>query len=141
MGLEAVAAAAVAPAAPPATLAGYGANLGDMTAAGARFDAALARAGGPATAAPVTPPRAPDSADAVSPALKGMFSALEKVNGQAREVGKFAQDAMAQGRDLTPGEIVQLTMRCHEFMFHCQLSSSIANRTSDGVQQLFKQQA
>ena len=41
---------------------------------------------------------------------------------------------------LTPGEIIELTMRCQEFMFHCQLTSNIANRSSDGVQQLFRQQ-
>jgi len=26
-------------------------------------------------------------------------------------------------------------------MFHCQLTSNIANRTADGLQQLFRQQA
>jgi hypothetical protein len=138
MSIEAIAAAAVTPVTAPSTIqAGYGAGLGDI----GNFEAALARAGSPGVAAPVAPPRAPDSADAISPALKGMFSALEKVNGQAKAVGDFAQGAMDQGRDLSPGEIVQLTMRCHEFMFHCQLSSSIANRTSDGIQQLFKQQS
>ena len=40
-----------------------------------------------------------------------------------------------------PGEIMKLTVRCQEFMFHCQLTSNIANRTSDGLQQLFRQQA
>ena len=42
---------------------------------------------------------------------------------------------------MTPGEVVMLTVRCQEFMFHCQLTSNIANRTSDGLQQLFRQQA
>ena len=42
---------------------------------------------------------------------------------------------------MTPGDMVSLTMRCQEFMFHCQLMSNIANRTSDGLQQLFRQQA
>jgi hypothetical protein len=36
--------------------------------------------------------------------------------------------------------MVMLSMRCQEFMFHCQLTSNIANRTSDGLQQLFRQQ-
>jgi hypothetical protein len=42
---------------------------------------------------------------------------------------------------MTPGDMMMLTVRCQEFMFHCQLTSNIANRTSDGLQQLFRQQA
>ena len=49
--------------------------------------------------------------------------------------------AQASGSEMTPGEVVDLTMKCHEFMFHCQLTSNIANRTSDGIQQLFRQQS
>jgi hypothetical protein len=28
-----------------------------------------------------------------------------------------------------------------KFMFECQLTSSVANRTSDGIQELFRQQS
>jgi hypothetical protein len=69
-----------------------------------------------------------------------MFSALDQVNVQARSVSRYAETAEASGGQLTPGEIVQLTMKCSEFMFQAQLTSNIANRSSDGVQQLFKQQ-
>jgi hypothetical protein len=31
-------------------------------------------------------------------------------------------------------------MQCQEFMFQAQLTSNIANRSADGVQQLFRQQ-
>ena len=79
--------------------------------------------------------------DQLSPAIKAMFNQLEKVNGEARNVADYAQAASAKGADMTPGEVVNLTMKCHEFMFHCQLTSNIANRTSDGVQQLFRQQS
>jgi hypothetical protein len=79
--------------------------------------------------------------DALGPAMKSMFTQLEKVNGEAKSVSEFASAASASGNNMTPGEVVQLTMKCHEFMFHCQLSSSIANRTSDGIQQLFRQQS
>lgn len=74
------------------------------------------------------------------PAVKGLFSALDGINGQARSVSEYASAAEASGGQLTPGEIVQLTMKCQEFMFQCQLTSNIANRSSDGIQQLFKQQ-
>jgi hypothetical protein len=72
--------------------------------------------------------------------VKGMFDALDQVNVQARSVSEYAATAEASGGQLTPGEIVQLTMKCQEFMFQCQLTSNIANRSSDGVQQLFRQQ-
>lgn len=96
-----------------------------------RFEAALERAGGIEATVPAGP---------ISPALKGMFNALDQVNVQARSVSRYAQAAEASGGQLTPGEIVQLTMKCSEFMFQAQLTSNIANRSSDGVQQLFKQQ-
>lgn len=69
-----------------------------------------------------------------------LFRALDGINVQARSVSDYARTAEASGGQLTPGEIVQLTMKCQEFMFQCQLTSNIANRSSDGVQQLFKQQ-
>jgi hypothetical protein len=72
--------------------------------------------------------------------VKGLFDALDQVNVQARSVSDYASTAEASGGQLTPGEIVQLTMKCQEFMFQCQLTSHIANRSSDGVQQLFRQQ-
>ncbi len=97
----------------------------------ARFQASLARAGGSGTAVP---------AGNVPPVVRGLFDALDQVNVQARTVSDYAQKAEASGGKLTPGEMIHLTMKCQEFMFQAQLSSNIANRSSDGIQQLFKQQ-
>lgn len=72
--------------------------------------------------------------------LGNMLRALDGIDVQARGVTDFAQSSLASGGELTPGEIVQLTMKCQEFMFQCQLTSNIANRSADGVQQLFRQQ-
>lgn len=72
--------------------------------------------------------------------LGNMLRALDGIDVQARSVTDFAQAAEASGGELTPGEVVQLTMQCQEFMFQCQLTSNIANRSADGVQQLFRQQ-
>jgi hypothetical protein len=80
-------------------------------------------------------------ADALGPAMQAMFSQIERVNGEAKSVSEYAKAAQASGSEMTPGEVVDLTMKCHEFMFHCQLTSNIANRTSDGIQQLFRQQS
>lgn len=96
-----------------------------------RFHAALDKLGGVGSTVPAGP---------IPPALKGMFNALDQVNVQARSVSRYAEAAEASGGQLTPGEMVQLTMKCSEFMFQAQLTSNIANRSSDGVQQLFKQQ-
>lgn len=76
----------------------------------------------------------------MAPAMREMLGALDKVNGEAKSVADYARTAQSNGGEMTPGEIVQLTMRCQEFMFHCQLTSNIANRSADGVQQLFRQQ-
>ena len=86
-------------------------------------------------------PGAAGGPDSLGPAVKAMFTQLEKVNGEARGVSEYAKSAELSGNQMTPGEVVNLTMKCHEFMFHCQLTSNIANRTSDGIQQLFKQQS
>lgn len=93
----------------------------------AKFSAALDRAGGVGSAALPKP-------------VGELLKALDGINVQARSVADYARTAEASGGQLTPGEIVQLTMRCQEFAFQCQLTSNIANRSSDGVQQLFKQQ-
>lgn len=52
-----------------------------------------------------------------------------------------AQVERLQGPEMKPSELMMLTMRSHEFLFHCELVSNVANRSSDGVQQLFRQQS
>lgn len=134
MSIEAIAAAAAgtsgAGLAPP-PMEGPGGvptfNVADVTS----FQGSLTAAG----------PGAAGGPDALGPAVKAMFTQLEKVNGEARGVSEYAKAAELSGNQMTPGEVVNLTMKCHEFMFHCQLTSNIANRTSDGIQQLFKQQS
>ena len=43
--------------------------------------------------------------------------------------------------EMTPSQMLEVTMQCHQFLFQSQLTSNVANRTSDGVQQLFRQQS
>jgi hypothetical protein len=131
MSVEAIAAASAGAVPPPPVdtiQAGPAASIADQ----ASFQGSLTAAQGII---------GPAGADALAPAMKAVFSQLEQVNGEARSVAETAKTASLKGKDMTPGEVVQLTMRCHEFMFHCQLTSSIANRTSDGIQQLFRQQS
>jgi hypothetical protein len=82
---------------------------------------------------------APARADLPAP-IGNMLRALDGIDVQARAITDFARTAEASGGNLTPSEMIQLTMRAQEFMFQAQLTSNIANRSAEGVQQLFRQQ-
>jgi hypothetical protein len=107
---------------------GYGVSLTDLGG----FQDALARAGMRLEARPINPP---------SEAAKQLMKPFDHINGEAARLASDAQASKAAGADMSPGEVVALTVRCQEFMFHCQLTSNIANRTSEGLQTLFRQQA
>ena len=137
MSFEIAAAAALGPSSAAASVGGagaapvqvgYGVSLTDIGG----FQRALDSAGARLEARPVAAP---------SEAAKQLFKPFEHINGEALRLSGDAKVAEAAGRDMSPGEMVMLTVRCQEFMFHCQLTSNIANRTSDGLQQLFRQQA
>ena len=126
--------AAVTPggaAAPAQAQLGWGASLTDVAQLG-RFEQAL---GAAAQRLQATQPAQP------SEAARALFQPFEHINGEAVSLSSDARAASEAGRELTPGELVSLTVRCQEFMFHCQLTSNIANCTSDGLQQLFRQQS
>lgn len=120
--------AAAAPSAIPSVALGHGASLTDLGA----FERAVAGAQLRIEARRAEPPSA---------AAQALLRPLEHINAEATRLSQDAREAAASGRELSPGELVNLTVRCQEFMFHCQLTSNIANRTSDGLQQLFRQQA
>jgi hypothetical protein len=136
---EAIATAVVNDASPIARL-GYGASLTDVAA----FEGALTRARDAQAhgfkAAPVNID-ATDPARAPGQAMEVLFQPLTHIDGAAHSLATQAQSAMTTGASLTPGEMIGLTVKCHEFMFQCQLTANAANRTSDGLQQLFKQQS
>ncbi len=136
MSIEAIASMAASSAGamplPPETLqAGPNISMSDVTS----FQGSMSAAAGAGGVSGV------GGTETLAPAMKAMFTQLEKVNGEAKSVSEYAKAAEASGMEMTPGEVVNLTMKCHEFMFHCQLTSNIANRTSDGIQQLFRQQS
>jgi hypothetical protein len=131
--------AALAPP-PGAASAGYGVSLTDVAA----FEQAIERARGAAAQGLPTAPVTVTAGAHVGKTAAGMeaiFRPLDQINGEAARLSQLAQAAYDEGRALTPSEMVLLTVKCHEFMFHCQLTSNVANRTSDGLQQLFRQQA
>lgn len=134
MTMEIAAAAATGPASAATGAAGapvqvgYGVSLSDIGG----FQQAMAGAQARLEARPVSGP---------SETAKQLMQPFEHINAEATRLSLDANAAQTAGRDMSPSEMVQLTVRCQEFMFHCQLTSNIANRTSDGLQQLFRQQA
>ncbi|HSW05254.1 hypothetical protein [Aquabacterium sp.] len=133
MTFEIAAAAALGPASSASAGAapvqvGYGVSLSDIGG----FQQALSGAQARLEARPVGAP---------SEAVKQLMTPFEHINNEASRLSLDANAAQRAGRDMSPSEVVMLTVRCQEFMFHCQLTSNIANRTSDGLQQLFRQQA
>lgn len=102
----------------------------------AEFRAAWDKAGTINTAAPEQAPQAP----AESEGMRAVFSVLESLNGRAETLETKTAMIAGEDRDMTPGEMLMLTVQSHELLFHCELTANVANRTSDGIQQLFRQQ-
>jgi len=73
--------------------------------------------------------------------IRAVVEPLDYINKEASALIEYAENAVASGDELSPSEIVMLTAKSQEFMFHSQLTSNVANRTADGLQQLFRQQS
>lgn len=111
--------------------AGYGVSLSDSAA----FEHALAHSqGGVVTVQGQLTP-------GPGQAMQALFKPLDHISTEAGELSSMAKAATDGTRPMSPGEMVSLTVKCHELMFHCQLTANVANRTSDGLQQLFRQQS
>jgi hypothetical protein len=72
--------------------------------------------------------------------IDGMLRMFDNLNVEASGLQDAAVRTQDAGDSLTPGEMIMLTMRCDEFMFHCELTSNVASRSSDSLQQLFREQ-
>jgi hypothetical protein len=71
--------------------------------------------------------------------ISSFLDPLLKLNTDSTALAARANPAA--GAEMRPSELMMLTMRSHEFLFHCELVANVANRSSDGVQQLFRQQS
>lgn len=76
-----------------------------------------------------------------SQATRMMISAFDNLNSNAQNIQDLASSMSGTTGDLTPSQMIEMTMLSHKFLFQSQLTSNVANRTSDGVQQLFRQQS
>ncbi len=105
------------------------------------FAAALERSGGAqatqaAEAAGVQATQKPSS-----DGMRAVLAAFDHLNSGAESVRELANKLASGPADASPSQIIQLTMASHQFLFQCELTSNVANRTSDGIQQLFRQQS
>ena len=107
------------------------------------FAQALERTGGTQKAQPDAAPNAVASASEAEPSASArmMVDAFDNLNGAAKNIESLSQQLAGSATEMTPSQMLEVTMQCHQFMFQSQLTSNVANRTSDGVQQLFRQQS
>jgi hypothetical protein len=108
--------------------AGYGVSLTDFSG----FQQAMANAGARLEARPVAEP---------SDAARLLVTPLESINKEAARLSEQAQAVQSSGQLTSPGDVAMLSASSMQFMFHCQLMSSIASKSSEGLQQLFRQQS
>jgi hypothetical protein len=108
--------------------AGYGVSLTDFGG----FHQAMANASARLEAQPTFK---------ANEATKALFTPFEHINTEAAKITAEANAVKAAGTEMKPSDMVLFTARSAEFMFHCQLMSSIASKTSEGLQQLFRQQS
>jgi hypothetical protein len=87
------------------------------------------------------PPAAPPVQAAPSEGTRAVIAALNNLNSGAENINALSQSMSGNIAELTPGQMMEMTMKCHQFLFQTELTSNVANRTSDGIQQLFRQQS
>lgn len=131
--LDAVANPAAAPAAQPQASA---IEVGE-------FAQALERTGGASKAQPDAAANAVASTSEAEPSATArmMVDAFDNLNGAAKNIESLSHKLAGSATEMTPSQMLEVTMQCHQFLFQSQLTSNVANRTSDGVQQLFRQQS
>ena len=110
---------------PTTVQAGYGASLSSDVAL---FESSMQKA------------ERSNASQSTSEIAKAIVEPLDRLNLEAAELLDFSKKAIASDNDLSPSEIISLTVKSQEFMFHSQLTANVANRTADGIQQLFRQQ-
>jgi hypothetical protein len=121
--------------------AGAGFTLNDV----ARFEAAMnggsASGGAMSSAHGLTAVSSPGAMSPLgSESIKHFFAPLERINGGTDKI-MAASEKMSANPDVGPGDMLLTMVTVQKFMFECQLTASVANRTSDGVQELFRQQS
>jgi len=66
----------------------------------------------------------------MSPEFKAVLNQFDSLNGRANELGRLSEAMKANGRDLSPSQVIDMTLKCHELVFQAELTSNVANRSS-----------
>lgn len=106
-----------------------------------QFAQAMNRASNPTAAANAAQDVANVGASEPSEGVRMLMSAMDNLNGGAESINDLAKTMTQNTGELTPGQVIEMTMKSHHFLFQCEMTSNVANRTSDGIQQLFRQQS
>ncbi len=88
-----------------------------------------------------TPAAIQSSASIESTGFSSAISALKDLNGSMETLGTDALRMAADNGSFTPSEMLLLAVKSHELVFQSQMTATVANKTSDGITQLFKQQS
>lgn len=73
--------------------------------------------------------------------FRSVVESLQSLNGRVDLLSDSSVDYASGQKEFSPGDMLEMTVRCHQFLFQCELTANVANRTSDGIQQLFRQQS
>src|SRR5690606_13816599 len=100
-------------------------------------------------AAGVSQPPQASGAEAVSGAAQAehsqgtqmVISAFDSLNSSAKEIEALCQARRGRTADLPSSQMLETTVLSHKSLFQPHLTSNVANRTADGVQQLFRQKS
>lgn len=108
-----------------------------------QFAQAQQQAAGVSQPAQAAGPSAVSGAPEAGPseATRMVASAIDGLNSNAEKIEALARSIAESDADPTPGQMMEMTMLSHTFLIQSQLTANVANRTSDGVQQLFRQQS
>lgn len=72
---------------------------------------------------------------------KGMIKGLDQMTTSHDKLMEMANQ-ISTGNELTAlADVARVTWHCTLFSVQCQVTSTVANRSADGVSQLFKQQS
>ena len=105
------------------------------------FAAAMARNQGTAQAPQANAPASVHKPSEPGEGARALLAAFDNLNGGAESIRELSRTLSSNVTDFSPSQVVKMTMQCQQFMFQCQLTSNVANRTSDRIQQLFRQQS
>jgi hypothetical protein len=77
----------------------------------------------------------------VGGAEKGVMKGLDQMNTSMRDLDSMHSQLSVGDTSKSLVDIAKLTWHCTLFSVQCQITSTVANRSADGVSQLFKQQS